>query len=144
MYCKLEDPEMNQNNFSMNTILTDEKQKLSSDIKEIVTTSDIENNNNNSNTSTKQQELKQSKYEEKKKQVDDEKPKKEELSVEAKNIHVTLDESELCKKFKTLTNEIIVTKNGRYFVFFFHEKWQVCCVFFFQSSVTKQLFTCFK
>lgn len=118
MYCKLEDPEMNQNNFSMNTILTDEKQKLSSDIKEIVTTSNIENSNNNSNTSTKQQELKQAKYEEKKKQVDDEKPKKEELSVEAKNIHVTLDESELWKKFKTLTNEMIVTKNGRYVVFF--------------------------
>ena len=134
MYCKLEDPEMNQNNFSMNTILTDEKQKLSSDIKEIVTTSDIENNNNNSNTSTKQQELKQSKYEEKKKQVDDEKPKKEELSVEAKNIHVTLDESELWKKFKTLTNEMIVTKNGRSVVFFFHEKWQVCCVFFFSQA----------
>lgn len=135
MYCKLEDPEMNQNNFSMNTILTDEKQKLASDIKEIVTTSDIENNNNNSNnTLTKQQESKQSKYEEKKKQIDDEKPKKEELSIEAKNIHVTLDESELWKKFKTLTNEMIVTKNGRY----------VGVCFFFQPSVTKQAFTCFK
>jgi len=130
MYCKLDELDMTQNSFSMNTILTNtEKQKLA----------DIENNNtplaasqtfikdemspaeNTENQQQQQQQItqqqllqqqQQKKLEEKKK-IEDEKPRKEELCSEAKNIHVALDESDLWKKFKTLTNEMIVTKNGR-------------------------------
>ena len=51
--------------------------------------------------------------------IEDEKPRKEELSSEARHVHVTLEESELWKKFKTLTNEMIVTKNGRFVYFHF-------------------------
>lgn len=36
-----------------------------------------------------------------------------------RDLKVSLDENELWQKFKELTNEMIVTKNGRYFFFFF-------------------------
>lgn len=49
----------------------------------------------------------------KQKMIEDDLPKKEELSSEAKHVHVNLEDSELWKKFKSLTNEMIVTKNGR-------------------------------
>ena len=48
-----------------------------------------------------------------KKQIDDDQPKKTEFSSEGKRVHVTLEETDLWRKFKTLTNEMIVTKNGR-------------------------------
>lgn len=34
-----------------------------------------------------------------------------------RDLKVSLDENELWQKFKELTNEMIVTKNGRYFFF---------------------------
>lgn len=44
---------------------------------------------------------------------EEEQPRKEEFSSEGKHVHVTLGETDLWKKFKNLTNEMIVTKNGR-------------------------------
>ena len=163
MYCKLEEADMTPNSFSMNTILTSEKQKLNEDHEELklqhlqlaqqqaatqqtplmglqpqqhphhhqqhpqhtqhhhqqpqhtqhhqkqqmLTTTDC-NGNEEIIQQTHQQSNKKQKI------IDDDLPKKEELSSEAKHVHVNLDESELWKKFKSLTNEMIVTKNGRY------------------------------
>ena len=59
--------------------------------------SNTDNNNNNNS----------------KKLIDDDQPKKTEFSSEGKRVHVTLEETDLWRKFKTLTNEMIVTKNGR-------------------------------
>ena len=94
MFCKEEELDMTPTSFSMSTILT-EKEKMNA--KEI---DNVAHQN-----------------EEKEKCIDDDLPKKEELSSEAKHVHVNLDDSELWKKFKTLTNEMIVTKNGRYIRF---------------------------
>ena len=101
MYSKIEENDMTQTSFSMNTILTTEKTKVHS-------------NESEEEITQQQQQQQQKTNEEIKKKIEDEQPKKEELSSEAKHVHVTLDESELWKKFKTLTNEMIVTKNGRY------------------------------
>lgn len=135
MYCKLDENDMTPTSFSMNTILTSEKQKLNDDHeelklqhlqlaqqqaathqtmmgqqqhqmqhqqKQLLTTTDC-----NGNEELIQQQQKKQKL------MEDELPKKEELSSEAKHVHVNLEDSELWKKFKSLTNEMIVTKNGR-------------------------------
>jgi len=94
MYSKIDETEMTPTSFSMNTILTNEKQKISEN--ELPHDHKEDQNNNEEN-----------------KNIEDELPKKEELSQEAKHVHVNLEESDLWKKFKTLTNEMIVTKNGR-------------------------------
>jgi len=137
MYCKLDENVMTPNNFSMNTILTSEKQKLSEDHEELklqhlqlaqqqaathnmmglpppqqqqkqqmLTTTDCNGNEEILQVPVQQQKNK--------KNIEDELPRKEELCSEAKHVHVHLDDSELWKKFKSLTNEMIVTKNGRY------------------------------
>ena len=117
MYSKIEENDMTQTSFSMNTILTTEKTKVHS---------------NESEEEITQQQQQQKTNEEIKKKIEDEQPKKEELSSEAKHVHncdirririVTLDESELWKKFKTLTNEMIVSKNGRYDFIGSQRKW---------------------
>ena len=94
MSSKIEENDMTQTSFST------EKTKVHS--------------NESEEEITQQQQQQKKTNEEIKKKIEDEQPKKEELSSEAKHVHVTLDESELWKKFKTLTNEMIVTKNGRY------------------------------
>ncbi|XP_057306633.1 T-box transcription factor T homolog 1-like [Hydractinia symbiolongicarpus] len=101
MYCKLDDADMTPTSFSMNTILTNEKQKLAENQ---IESEKLHNEEDTRQSGVKKEELKK---------IEDDKPKKEELSSEAKHVHVNLEESELWKKFKSLTNEMIVTKNGR-------------------------------
>lgn len=174
MYCKLDEAaDMTPNSFSMNTILTSEKQKMNEDHEslklqhlqlaqeqaatqqtplmslqpppqhtqhhhnqqqqqhpqhtqhhhqqqppqhtqhhqkhQMLTTTDLNGNEEIIQQQTQQQQQQNKKQ----KIIDDELPRKEELSSEAKHVHVNLDDSELWKKFKSLTNEMIVTKNGR-------------------------------
>ena len=183
MYCKIDEAaDMTPNSFSMNTILTSEKQKMNEDHEslklqhlqlaqeqaatqqttlmslqpppqqhtqhhhhqqqhpqhtqhhhqqqppqhtqhhkqQMLTTTDLNGNEEIIQQQTQQHQQQQ--QNKKQKIIDDELPRKEELSSEAKHVHVNLDDSELWKKFKSLTNEMIVTKNGRYgylLIFFF-------------------------
>ncbi|XP_047127278.1 brachyury protein homolog 1-like isoform X1 [Hydra vulgaris] len=90
MFCKEEELGMTPTSFSMSSILTEKENMNAKDIDGVA-----------------------HQNEEKERRIDDDLPKKEELSSEGKHVHVSLDDSELWKKFKTLTNEMIVTKNGR-------------------------------
>lgn len=119
MYCKLDDADMTPTSFSMNTILTNEKQKLADTQ---IESEKLHNEEDTRQSGVKKEELKK---------IEDDKPKKEELSSEAKHVHVNLEESELWKKFKSLTNEMIVTKNGRYNFFSVY----ILYLFFFYISL---------
>ncbi|XP_066922418.1 T-box transcription factor T-like [Clytia hemisphaerica] len=144
MYCKLDETEMTPNNFSMNTILTSEKQKMADEHHEELKLQHLQMAQQQAAQHQPLMSLQppqgqmappqhpqqqQPKYttdcngneeilqapppQKKQKNYEDELPKKEELSSEAKHVHVHLEDSELWKKFKSLTNEMIVTKNGR-------------------------------
>nr|WCC58472.1 brachyury 1 [Craspedacusta sowerbii] len=96
---------MTQTSFSMNQILTQTPEKGREA---------IESSLEDKKESGERLELLSVKKEKRElKNLDENLPVKEELSSEAKHVHVSLEESDLWKKFKTLTNEMIVTKNGR-------------------------------
>lgn len=96
---------MTQTQFSMNTILT---QQSTDKLKEMQEVGEIHREETDSGIDLSPDGKKM-----KGDSVKGDEPIKEELSSEAKHVDVSLEESELWKKFKTLTNEMIVTKNGR-------------------------------
>lgn len=121
MYSKIDETGMTPTSFSMNTILTNEKEKLDGQL-ELHTPQpppqqQHQQQQQNQQLQQSQQQLQQEQQQQQppsgSTEEEDDSPKKEELSSEGKHVHVTLEESELWKKFKSLTNEMIVTKNGR-------------------------------
>ena len=77
---------MTQTTFSMNKILSEARKEKS------------EERRNSENDESENQNSQQD----------------ESVLSEASKVNVTLEESDLWKKFEALTNEMIVTKNGRY------------------------------